>query len=188
MEFDNREDMITSIIKPNGAYAEIGVFKGEFSDFLYKTLTPQRLVLIDFFTGNMGSGDQNGNNFQFVNLDNIYQEMIYKYKESRNVEVLKGDSVAMLSTFPENTFDMIYIDADHSYEGAKRDIEIAFTRIRNGGWLMGHDYEMNMNKAMRSYEFGVKRAVDEFCTKYGFSVYAKGLDGCVSFAVHISKA
>lgn len=185
MNFDTRQDMIRQIVKPHGVYAEIGVFKAEFSEFLYKTLSPEKLVLIDLFTGTMGSGDQDGNNFQYVNLDSIYQGLINKYP---NVSVLKGDSVSMLSTFPDNTFDMIYVDADHSYEGTTRDIEVAYAKIKNGGWLMGHDYEMNMTKAKQVYHFGVRQAVDEFCLKHGYSVYAKGFDGCVSFAIQINKA
>lgn len=188
MNFDTRKDMIRSIVKPNGTYAEIGVFKGEFSDFLYKTLTPEKLILIDYFTGTMGSGDQDGNNFQFVNLDSIYEQLLVTYKDSPNVSLLKGDSVHMLSTLPDNILDMVYLDGDHSYEGVKKDIEIAFRKVKPNGWLMGHDYEMNMVKASRSYQFGVKQAIDEFCSQHGYTVYAKGMDGCVSFAVQIVKA
>ena len=188
MNFDTRQDMIRYLVKPNGVYAEIGVFKGEFSEFLYKTLSPDKLVLVDYFIGTMGSGDQDGNNFQYVNLDSVYHDLTRKYKDSPNVSLLKGDSVTMLSTFPDNTFDMVYLDGDHSYEGVKKDIEVAFQKVKPNGWLMGHDYEMNMTKAKKSYQFGVKQAVDEFCVKHGFSVYAKGLDGCVSFGIQIHKA
>jgi hypothetical protein len=53
---------------------------------------------------------------------------------------------------------------------------------------MGHDYEMNMNKAKKAYDFGVRKAVDEFCCEFSQKIYAKGLDGCVSYAIKISKA
>ena len=180
--------MIRSIVIPNGVYAEVGVFKGDFSDFLFRTLSPKQLVLIDYFTGDMGSGNQDGNNYELVNLDAVYKQLVKKYETHDNVTLLKGDSVGMLSTFEDNTFDMIYIDADHSYEGAKRDIQIAYNKLKHGGWLMGHDYEMNMRKAKQVYHFGVKQAVDEFCQECGQTIYAKGYDGCVSFAIQISKA
>jgi hypothetical protein len=80
---------------------------------------------------------------------------------------------------------MIYIDGDHSYEGCKKDLEIAYKKCKSGGYIMGHDYEMNMKKATREYFFGVKRAVDEFCQVYKQSICAKGLDGCVSYAIRI---
>jgi len=90
-------------------------------------------------------------------------------------------------TKADNHFDMIYIDGDHSYEGVKRDIRTAFLKIKNGGWIMGHDYEMNMKKAHRSYNFGTKAAVDEFCKANGQTIFAKALDGCVSYAIKITK-
>ncbi len=49
---------------------------------------------------------------------------------------------------------LVYIDADHSYEWVKRDIEAWWPLIPSGGILAGHDYG-NEN-------FGVKQAVDEF--------------------------
>lgn len=52
---------------------------------------------------------------------------------------------------------------------------------------MGHDYEMNMNKAHNTYDFGVKRAVDEFCMTYNQTILSKALDGCVSYCMNIKK-
>jgi hypothetical protein len=50
---------------------------------------------------------------------------------------------------------------------------------------MGHDYEMNMKKAMNNYNFGVKQAVDEFCILHNQTIISKALDGCVSYCIHI---
>ena len=52
---------------------------------------------------------------------------------------------------------------------------------------MGHDYEMNMNKATTIYNFGVKQAVDEFCDNYKQTILSKALDGCVSYCIQINK-
>jgi hypothetical protein len=52
---------------------------------------------------------------------------------------------------------------------------------------MGHDYEMNMKKAKYAYNFGVKKAVDEFCTTYNQTILSKAYDGCVSYCIHIKK-
>lgn len=50
-------------------------------------------------------------------------------------------------------FDFVFIDADHSYEGAKRDIELALKLLSPGGLLFGHDYSKG--------HAGVIRAVSE---------------------------
>lgn len=52
------------------------------------------------------------------------------------------------------SLDFVFIDADHSYEGCKRDICAWWPLVRRGGWLSGHDY---------SNQFpGVRQAVHEF--------------------------
>ena len=66
--FETRELMVCALIPSNGIIAEIGVFKGEFSRFLY-SLNPRKLILIDAFQGRTLSGDQDVNNVQWANLD-----------------------------------------------------------------------------------------------------------------------
>ena len=186
--YPSRMKMVAALVPKNGVYAEIGVFKGVFSDFLCDTLQPRQLVLIDLFKDMVGSRDQDGNNFEMVNLSFVYSHFLRVAKIHPFIQVHRGDSVATMSAYPDNTFDMIYIDADHSYEGAKRDLAVAYAKIKNGGWIMGQGYEMNMRKANRAYEFGVRRAVDEFCATRNQTIFAKGLDGYVSFAIRIAKA
>lgn len=49
--------------------------------------------------------------------------------------------------------DFIFIDAGHSYQAVKADIEAWLPKVRPGGWFGGHDYH--------SAHTGVIRAVDE---------------------------
>jgi hypothetical protein len=182
--YENRNMMVNDLITPNGVYAEIGVFKGEFSKFLL-TLNPTQLVLFDLFNGSCGSGDVDGNNFCSTNMANEYNNIINWNNQA--IILKKGDSSSQLACFPNEYFDMIYIDGDHSYEGCKKDLDVALQKIKIGGYIMGHDYEMNMNKAKTNYSFGVKKAVDEFCEKNNLQLAAKGNDGCVSYAIAISN-
>jgi len=183
--YDTRIDMIRALVAPAGRICEVGVFKGDMAKRLEPLLNPSLFAVIDYFEGNMGSGDQDGNNFEFVDLGYCYRELTEYFRSKPTVAVMKGDSVACMETYPDYSFDMIYIDADHSYEGCCRDLQTAFRKVKRGGFIMGHDYEMNMKKAHREYVFGVKRAVDEFCSLHGQRVCAKGLDGCVSYAIQI---
>ena len=52
-----------------------------------------------------------------------------------------------------------------------------------GGLIVGHDYEPNLEKATVMYEFGVKRAVDDFCARHGVKIIARGMDGYVSYCI-----
>ncbi len=46
----------------------------------------------------------------------------------------------MLAQFPDEHFDWIYIDGDHSYEGASRDARVAATKVKPGGHLVFNDF------------------------------------------------
>ena len=181
--FDTREEMIRTLVPQGGAYAEVGVFTGRFAEALKAALNPRQLVLIDLFEGEQISGDQDGNNVIQCNLDEAYLHLQNKYASDPTVEVRKGDSVTVLSEYPDNHFDMIYIGGDHSYAGCKRDLEIAYAKVKHDGWICGHDYLMNMEKAKTCYNFGVERAVNEFCKEKKLAIHSLGMDGCVSFAI-----
>ena len=184
--FETRERMVRFCVPSNSIIGEVGVFKGEFAKFLH-SLNPQKLILFDLFQGVTVSGDQDGNNVQYANLDDEYKNISNWALTQQNIVLEKGDSSLMLFNYPNEFFDMIYLDGDHSYEGVKKDLEQAILKVKKGGWIMGHDYEMNMIKAQNTYTFGVKQAVDEFCIKYNQKIIAKGNDGCVSYAICVGN-
>lgn len=186
--FDNRVKMIQSLVPSNGIYAEIGVFEGTFSKQILQVLDPTHLYMIDLFTGMCDSGNEDGNNVIHRNMDEQYARLLNESFTNPKMRIMKGKSVDILSSMPDNSLDMVYIDGDHSYEGCKKDLILSFSKVKPGGWIMGHDYEMNSMKTRHVYDFGVKRAVDEFCVTYGQSIHAKALDGCVSFAIQLNKA
>lgn len=79
-------------------------------------------------------------------------DLIPKYSENlpkSNVEIIQG------STHNEETFnnvkqklngrkcDLLFIDADHTYESVKKDYEIWSELVRSGGWIVFHDIDPN---------------------------------------------
>jgi len=188
--FEDRNSMLQHYCKaiPNPKILEIGIFKGEFLDYLVQNSGASSIDGVDLFEGITFSGDVDGNNSISYDVGKSYIDLTEKYKNNPAVRLYKSDSSTFLASVADNTYDIIYIDGDHSYEGSKKDLEQSFKKIKNGGYIMGHDYEMNMKKAKTSYDFGVKQAVDEFCEKYNQILLAKAMDGCVSFCIHIQKS
>jgi hypothetical protein len=184
ISFDNRLQMIQALIPEHATIAEIGVFKGQFALELLKK-NPKHLYLIDCWTkGPMVSGDQDGNNVEQVpDCEQLYNNLKTRLKFYPNVSLHRQFSTDFLPLLKDNTLDVVYIDGDHSYEGVKKDLEFSYSKIKKYGWIMGHDYEMNYAKTKHTYNFGTKQAVDEFCAKHNLKIYAKGLDGCVSYAI-----
>jgi hypothetical protein len=188
-EFSTRRDMLQHYCGAltNPALLEIGIFKGEFLEFLAQNCNVGTIDGVDLFEGVTCSGDADGNDVVYYNVGKSYVELTDKYKDAPHIRLFKSKSVEFLQSRPDDTYDIIYIDGDHSYAGVNADLQQAYAKIKNGGYIMGHDYEMNMTKARHYYNFGVKRAVDEFCDKYNQRIIAKAMDGCVSFCIQVTK-
>lgn len=65
---------------------------------------------------------------------------------------LRMTSAEAAPTFADATFDFVYIDANHAYEFVKQDMELWYSKVRPGGWIMGHDWPYP----------SVQQAVNEF--------------------------
>lgn len=186
--YPTRAEMIADLIAPRSEIIEIGVFKGEFAEQM-AMLNPKQLHLVDIWeNAPINSGDMDGNNVETIpNAQTLHTLVCNKFRFNSNIKIHRMRSDEFLKLMKPRSVDVVYIDGDHSYEGVKSDLEHSLPIIRKYGWIMGHDYEMNMEKTKNYYNFGVKRAVDEFCLKYGLRIYAKGNDGCVSYAILVDK-
>jgi hypothetical protein len=184
--FKTRDDMVESYCQAM-KICEIGIFKGDFTKIILDKLNPKELHLIDMFEGVECSGDKDGNNVVWTDLSVEYKRLQKLYENIQSVYLHKGLSHSVLEKFADNYFDCVYIDGDHSYDGVKADLEISLRVLRDGGFIMGHDYLINPEKTQNYYNFGVKRAVDEFCLTYNQQICALAMDGCVSFCIHVNK-
>jgi hypothetical protein len=70
-----------------------------------------------------------------------------------SVEMVQGDMFAIGADWSE-PLDVVYLDADHSYESTVRALDVWQPHIRPGGIMAGHDYNPTAWP-------GVVRAVDE---------------------------
>lgn len=77
--------------------------------------------------------------------DAIYAEFCRRVGErlGKSITVAKGKSVDVARQFDDCSFDVIFIDADHTYEGCKSDILAWWGKLREGGVMVGHDMEVH---------------------------------------------
>jgi hypothetical protein len=183
--FENRESMIRTMLKEGMVGCELGVFAGEFAESLLRR-NPKQLTLIDCWNspdGTLFSGDVDGNNGVSLSQEYLYGLVVSRFSHCPHVHVVKGWTYDTIPQISDASLDYVYIDADHSYEGMKRDLKLIRSKLKPDGLLMGHDYEMNFAKAKIPWKFGVQQAVDEFCQETDFTLVAKAMDGCVSFCL-----
>ena len=140
--------------------AEIGVFAGKMSAALLMR-QDLSLVMVDSWAG--GGVDYIGDSGDFhAKLSQEEQDHCYE-KTKRNTAfageravIIRKSSLEAARNIENGSLDFVFIDADHSYEGCKADIEAWLPKLKPDGLLSGHDYDHPGYKL-----FGVKRAVDE---------------------------
>jgi hypothetical protein len=159
--FANREDLISSMRSvEGGVIAEVGVAHGVFSEHLLNELRPRKFVAFDLFKmhewGTYLGVPTN------VLLNNMTHLDYYRRKfadRGDQVVIEVGRSNLNLAKYPDKSFGLIYIDGDHSYEGAKQDANVAKTKVADNGIIVFNDYiQFDFLSGVR---YGVVRAVNE---------------------------
>lgn len=161
----HRNDLLMFI--PFGAVcAEVGVFTGLFSEKILEIVRPSMLYLIDSWSTEYKLkwyvDTPEGWQQQEMTGAEAYGVACDRFASHFTTKMLRGKSVDMLLTLPDCSLDMVYVDADHSRQAVMFDLEASLTKMRAGGWIMGHDY--------CSVFPGVVSAVDQFCSDYGLSI------------------
>ena len=133
---------------------EIGVASGWTMNHFLQNLSNLQLTGIDPYVGYMDGHIQITQEL----LDAQYlaaQDNISDF--APRGKILRGYSQDFVNSFEDESLDYIFIDGDHSYEGALRDCELFFPKIKSGGIFAGHDWSFD----------GVRKAVNEFKDRNG---------------------
>ncbi len=125
--------------------AEIGVWKGDNAAELLAARRPRHFYLIDpwelrteeayaesWFGTHTRSGQEE--------MDSIYESVLARFApeiEADRVTVIRERSVQAASHFDDDSLDWVYVDGDHSYEGALADLEAYFSKVKRGGGPRG---------------------------------------------------
>jgi predicted O-methyltransferase YrrM len=119
---------------------EIGVSRGANAIRMLKNLNIKHLYLID--------PDEKA----------VGKEMFKKHKTK--IEFIFDYSYNAYKEIPDGSLDFCYIDGDHSYNGVKKDIELYYSKVKKGGVLCGHDFNI----------YGIAKAVCEYFKEQPVSV------------------
>lgn len=158
-------ELLARINIQNPIGAEIGVFGGDMSSRL---LSRNDLVLhmVDPWTTSPQDGQYAKSGDFHAALtqdqqDNYYERTKLTVEFARDrARIIRKPSIEAAQDIPNSSLDFVFIDADHSYEGCKSDIESWTPKLKQGALLSGHDYKNTDYPC-----FGVEKAVDEFCLK-----------------------
>ena len=102
-----------------------------------------------------------------------------------NVIPINKPSQNILASDFSSQLDLVYLDADHSYDAAKKDIEILKDIVKPGGLFVFNDFTMFSVHEMLFY--GVARAVTEFIIKEKWQVIGLALDEWNFYDIALKK-
>jgi hypothetical protein len=157
-------EAILPLLPKRKVIAEVGVALGYFSDQFMRICEPDRFIAVDLFnlhtipelwgqpTKELFSDGTHGAFYRTRFADPIGQG---------KVTVLEGDSVAALATLDDASLDIVYVDADHTYESVKRELAIIRRKVRDDGYVILNDYIMN-EAGFSNAAYGVIQATNEF--------------------------
>ncbi len=57
-----------------------------------------------------------------------------------DINVIRECSWEASRHFEDESVQVVYIDADHTYYGVSRDIDAWYPKVKSGGWIGGHDF------------------------------------------------
>lgn len=156
---------ILPLLPKNAVCGEVGVLAGDFSRKIINTCSPKRLHLIDVFN----CDDYKEQNRFDASNNEVYIKAKFEQEISNStVEVHKGLSWEVLSEFPNQYFDWIYIDAAHDYDSVVKDLREANRTLKEGGIIIMNDYIMFDHIARTDY--GVVQATNEFMIENKFEM------------------
>ncbi|MEM8829672.1 MAG: class I SAM-dependent methyltransferase [Cyanobacteria bacterium P01_G01_bin.19] len=155
---ENRNKML-EYMPENAVCAEIGIWKCDFSEKIIRITQPKKLHLIDVDDAAIEIANQK-----------FAQDI-----SNEKVAVHLGDSFEIINSMPNNYFDWVYIDGDHSYEGVKRDLNATRLKLKSDGLIALNDYIFLGSLELAKY--GVIEAANEFCLKHDFEMIYFALQG-----------
>ena len=65
-------------------------------------------------------------------------------------QLLVARSEAAAAAVPERSLDLVFVDANHSYESVRADIRVWRSKVRCGGVVAGHDFAPAFEGVLRA--------------------------------------
>jgi hypothetical protein len=144
-----RYEVLEKLIKKHGwtKGAEIGVYKGATFFYLLDHCPDLHLIGVDSWkplpstqVRSLDKGLSDPAARTPAKMERFSKEVVAKagrYKGRAQVWI--ADSAAAADDVKDGSLDFIFVDADHSTESVLADLAAWRPKVREGGWLTGHD-------------------------------------------------
>ena len=118
---------------------EVGSWKGRSTHALCTGAAKSGTVYaVDHFGGSSEVGDWTHG----ADADEIFRQFTSNTAQFENLIVRRADSLEAVKDFPEGYFDAAFVDATHDFEHVRSDILAWRSKVKGGGLLCGHDFQL----------------------------------------------
>lgn len=151
----------------SGATAEVGVYRGEFANYISRLMPDRPLYLFDTFSSFDSRDIKREDDFSVINrrkadfLDTSIELVMKNIAYRKNVIIRKGYFPETVADVPEQEYALISLDAD-LYNPILAGLEYFYPRLSPGGYIIVDDF--------RHPQFlGVRKAVMNYCSHHKIS-------------------
>ena len=127
--------------------AEVGVYRGQMSTKLLEDLPRLTLLMVDRWEEFEPDHPYKAHRSQVAQASQAHFDEARAQAESvtafagKRAAIMHGWSDVIAHSVRNNTLDFVFIDADHTYQGAMADLISWWPKVKPGGWFGGHDWD-----------------------------------------------
>lgn len=114
---------------------EVGVERGIHAKILCSRIPNLKLYCVDSWSS------EHRPDIAQERLDGFFEEAMRRLA-GFDVELIRASSLEAAKRFKDGSMDFVYLDGDHTLDGVAADIAAWQPKIRPGGLLCGHDYDL----------------------------------------------
>jgi len=181
----HNKDEFLQMLPKGGKWAEIGVFRGDFSEKILTISEPKELHLIDPWHFDLdfdwfappSFSAKYGDAKKFVDqvakwtgvpvgihlnehFETLYQGTKLRFMNNARVTIHRQTAHDAAAQFIDGDLDFVYVDGAHDYESVLHDLQVYERKLNREGALIGDDYCHHGVYANAAY--GVVGAVTHF--------------------------
>jgi cephalosporin hydroxylase len=138
-------------------FVEVGCWKGKsVAYWAVEAINSGKKITIDAV--DTWEGSEEIMDDEHVKNGTLYELFLSNISPLREViNPIRLSSVEASKRYEDNSLDVVFIDAAHDYENVSQDIKCWLPKVKQGGYIAGHDYFV--------LAYGVRKAVDEMFEK-----------------------
>jgi hypothetical protein len=171
----DRYQMHNILRSHKGTYAEVGVFKAEFSRYLLSATPCSKLLLVDPYL----NYDEYADGINTMDMERVYETARNNVSTfTGRFHFIRDTSLKAAATVEDGSLDFVYIDGNHAYDFVYADMEAWWPKLKQGGYMVcddcynrpllpdGKNSHINWGPTDCFGVYGVYQASKDFAKKY----------------------